>query len=117
MIGRVFYGIGRFEKAGRFGSRGCGGKERDGHGRIDHESLGVSLNQEGDCLFSAGEREEDGPWSEREVTGTEKGDVHGRIDHESLSLSLHLVGDCLSSAGQYAEAQPWFERAVVEAEK
>jgi len=83
------------------------------HGRVDSESLGVSLHCMGDCYWSLGQLAEALPWYERAVAAKEKGDVHGRVDSESLGVSLHCMGDCYWSLGQLAEALRWFERAVV----
>ena len=47
------------------------------HGRIDDESLGMSLHKLGDCLSSAGQYAEARPWYERAVAEKEKGDVYG----------------------------------------
>ncbi|MBI2908059.1 MAG: tetratricopeptide repeat protein, partial [Chloroflexi bacterium] len=56
----------------------------DIHGRVDQESLGVSLNQVGSCLSSQGKFAEAIPWYERAVAAKEKGDIHGRVDQASL---------------------------------
>jgi tetratricopeptide (TPR) repeat protein len=86
----------------------------DAHGRVDHESLGVSLHQIGHCWSSVGELERARPWYEEAVEEKRLGDVHGRVDHESLGVSLHQVGYCLVMVGEFEGARPWFEEAVEE---
>jgi tetratricopeptide (TPR) repeat protein/predicted phosphodiesterase len=118
VIGYALVGIGKFAEARPWYERAVAEKEKgDVHGRVNHQSLGVSLRQVGSCLDSVGKFEEARPWSERAVAETEKGDVHGRVDHQSLGESLHQVGFCLSSVGKFEEARPWYERAVAETEK
>ena len=118
VIGRALYETGLFAAAQPWFERAVAEKEQgDVHGRVDHESLGVSLHQVGSCLSSRGEFAAAQPWFERAVAEAEQGDVHGRVNHESLGRSLHLAGYCLSSRGEFAAAQPLFERAVVEAEQ
>ena len=117
-VGQALYEIGKFDEARPWYERAVSEKEQgDVHGRVDHESLGISLHQVGYCLSSVGKFDEARPWYERAVSEKEQGDVHGRVDHESLGSSLHQVGYCLSSVGKFDEARPWYERAVSEAEQ
>src|SRR5258706_7366233 len=118
VVGKALTEIGRFADARPWYERAVAAKEKgDVHGRVDHESLGLSLHQVGICLSSTGQFADARPWFERAVTAAEKGDVHGRVDHQSLGLSLHQVGYCLSSTGQFADAHPLYERAVTTTEK
>jgi len=78
----------------------------DVHGRVDHTSLGMSLNQVGFCLSSQGKYEEALPWYKRAAEIHQKGDVHSRVDHAVLGRSLHQVGLCLWSLEKYEEALP-----------
>ena len=82
------------------------------HGRIDHESLGISLHQVGYCLSSTGQYAEARPWFERAVAEAEKGDVHGRIDHVRLSISLRALATCLRQLGQTEAAYALDQRAA-----
>ncbi len=117
-VGRALYEIGRFAAAHPWFERAVAEKAQgDGHGRVDHASLGRSLHQVGFCRSSTGEFAAARPWFERAVAEAEQGDVHGRVDHASLGSSLHQVGFCRSSTGEFAAARPWFERAVAEAEQ
>ena len=109
---------GQFEAALPWFERAVAAKEQgDVHGRVDHASLGTSLNQVGHCLASTGQFEAALPWFERAVAAKEQGDVHGRVDHASLGTSLSQVGYCLSRTGQFEAALPWFERAVAAKEQ
>ena len=80
-------------------ARRRGARQGDVHGRVDHESLGRSLHQVGDCLSSQGSSRRRSRGSSAPSRRHEQGDVHGRVDHESLGSSLHQVGYCLSSHG------------------
>ncbi|MEP7120701.1 MAG: tetratricopeptide repeat protein, partial [Byssovorax sp.] len=109
---------GQFDEARGWFERGVAAKEKgDMHGRVDPESLGVSLHAVGYCYESTGRYDEARGWFERAVAAKEKGDMHGRVDPASLGVSVHAVGYCYSSTGKYDEARRWFERAVAEAEK
>jgi tetratricopeptide (TPR) repeat protein len=117
-IGRALCEIGRFNDAPPWFRKAVEAKQKgDVHGRVDHESLGVSLHLVGYCLSSTGKFDEARVWYERAVEATERGDVHGRVDHESLGRSLHQVGYCLSRTGKFDEARAWYERAVEAKEK
>ena len=117
-FGNAMSTIGRFVEAMPWFERSVECMPRGGDdGLFDHERLGASLSQVGDCLLSLGRYEEARPWLERAVAEAEQGDVHRRVDHTSLGASLHQVGYCLSSLGRHEEARPWFERAVAEAEQ
>ena len=85
----------------------------DVHGRVDHASLGVSLNQVGYCLSSVGGYAAARPWFERAVAEAEKGDVHGRVDHESLGVSLRALAGCLRTLGEGEAAAALDRRADV----
>ena len=110
--------VGHFEQARPWFERAVTEAEQgDIDGRVDHESLGTSLHQVGDCYTSIGQFDKARPWFERAVTEAEQGDIDGRVDHESLGRSVNLVGYCYSSTGQFDKARPWYERAVAEAEQ
>jgi tetratricopeptide (TPR) repeat protein len=116
-VGQALIEIGAFEAARPWFERAVAEAEKgDVHGRVDHDSLGRSLDQVGYCLGSMGRFEAARPWFERAVAEKENGDVQGRVDHESIGSSLHRVGICLASTGQFEAARPWFERAVAEKE-
>ena len=83
----------------------------DVHGRVDHESLGISLHQVGFCFASTGRFEEARPWFERAVEAAQKGDVHGRVDHESLVTTLRAGAACLRNLQLTAQAEEWERRA------
>ncbi len=118
VVGDALTKIGRFANARPWYERAVAAKEKgDAHGRVDHQSLGLSLHQVGYCLTSTGHFVDARPWCERAVAAQEKGDAHGRADHASLGSSLHQVGCCLALTGQFADACPWFERAVAAKEK
>ena len=109
----LFSEMGRFEAALEDARLAVALLEADDiHGHGDHEILGRSLYQVGDCLSGLRQFAEARPWFERAIAAAEQGNVHGRIDHTALGSSLHQVGHCLSSLEQFAEARPWFERAV-----
>jgi hypothetical protein len=86
-------------------------EQGDVHGRVDAQSLGVSLHQVGFCCFKQGQFAQALPWFERAVAAKEQGDAHGRVDAQSLGISLRRVGKCHEHLGQSAEAVSWFERA------
>ena len=118
MIGRALYNIGRFDEALPWHERAIEKKQKgDPQGRVDHESLGISLHEVGYCLSSTGRFEEAQRWYERAVDEKQKGDLDGRVDHDSLGRSLHSVGYCLSSTGKFDAGRPWLESAVEEKRK
>ena len=114
-VGRALSEIGRFAEARPWSERAVADKEKgDGHGRVDHASLGVSLNQVGYCLSSVGRYAEGQTWFERAVAEKEKGDVHGRVDHASLGVSLRALAGCLRTLGEGEAAAALDRRADVE---
>ena len=116
--GRALREAGRFAEAQAWFERGLASKgAADAEGKIDHESLGVSLHEVGYCLSQQGDYAAATGWYERAVKEAEQGDIHGRVDHESLGKSLHLVGYCLSRQGDDAAAIGWYQRAVKEKEQ
>ncbi|WP_162488552.1 tetratricopeptide repeat protein [Azospirillum lipoferum] len=111
--GRAFSETGQFGIAQLWAERSVHAVEQEATEKgVDHQSLGVSLNQIGTCLFDQGRFADAQPWFEKAVDAKQKGDIHQRIDHESLGVSLHQIGTCLYRQDCFAEAQPWFERAV-----
>jgi hypothetical protein len=86
---------GRFDEAREWFELAVAAKEKgDVHGRVDPESLGLSLHLVGYCYANTGHYDEARGWFERAVAEAGKGDVHGRVDHASLGSSLNLVGCC-----------------------
>ena len=83
----------------------------DVHGRVDHESLGSSLDQVGCCLTSTGEFGAARPWFERAVAEKERGNVHGRVDHGSLAQTLRTGARCLRVLGLVEQSRAWDDRA------
>jgi tetratricopeptide (TPR) repeat protein/predicted phosphodiesterase len=111
-LGRALWQIGRFDDALPWYERAVeAAQQGDVHGRVDHESLGRSLHQVGDCLSSTGQFEAARPWFERAVEAAQQGDVHGRVDHESLGLSLREGARCLRRLGRLQQAQAWEDAA------
>jgi tetratricopeptide (TPR) repeat protein len=105
-VGRALYEIGEFDTAWPWFERAVTAKEKgDIHGCIDHDSLGISLNQVGHCLSSLGQYDAARPWFERAVAAAEKGDIHDRIDHDSLGNSLRYLAYCLRQLKRYQEAE------------
>jgi hypothetical protein len=100
LAGSALYQVGRFEEARSWFERAVADKTQgDMHGRVDHESLGSSLHQVGDCHGSTGRFEEARPWFERAAAKKAQGDVHGRVDHESLGSSLHQWATATAARG------------------
>jgi hypothetical protein len=82
------------------------------HGRVDHESLGSSLDLVGYCrLTSTGEFGAARQWFERAVAEKERGNVHGRVDHASLAQTLRTGARCLRVLGLVEQSQAWDDRA------
>ena len=71
----------------------------DVRGRVDHDSLGRSVNQVGFCLSQTGTYDEARPWFERAVAEKQQGDVHGRVDHESLEVSKQALQEVRRRSG------------------
>jgi tetratricopeptide (TPR) repeat protein len=114
-VGDALTQAGRFAEARDWYEHAADEKRQgDLHGRVDHNSLGMTLHQMGHCLSSLGRFAEARGWYERAADEKRQGDLHGRVDHQSLGLTLHQVGHCLSSLGQFAEARGWYERAADE---
>ena len=114
-VGRALIEAGRFAEAQCWYERAAEEmRQGDVHGRVDRQSLGLTLHCVGFCLSSQGQFAEARDWYERAADEMRQGDVYGRVDHESLGTSLHQVGLCLSSVGQFAEARGWYERAADE---
>ena len=112
ILGRALYDIGRFDEARPWFERAVeAAQQGDVHGRINHESLGVSLHQVGFCLSRTEKFDEARPWFERAVEAAQQGDVHGRINHASLSASLLIGAECLRRAGHIEQARAWEEQA------
>ena len=93
--------------------RAVAAKEKgDIHGRIDHESLGRTLQQIGRCVSSTSSQLETAlTWFEQAVVSKEKGNVFGRVDHDSICLSLRAGADCCQKLGRLEEAKAWEEKA------
>ncbi|MFZ1416276.1 MAG: metallophosphoesterase [Defluviicoccus sp.] len=114
MIGRALFEIGRFEVARPWFERAAKAKSKwDVNGRINHESVGASLQWVGLCLAnSSGQGEAALPWFQRAVQAKEKGDKNGRIDYQSLGESQHSLGLVYWLKRQFDTARIWFERAA-----
>ena len=93
-------------------------EQGDVHGRVDHESLGISLHQVGYCLSQTG-AVRGGAALVRARGG---GEGEGRRPRpgrprEPGQQACTRWAYCLSETGQYEAARPWFERAVAETEQ
>ena len=118
VIGYALHEMGRWADALPWFERAIKAAEKgDMRGKVDHESLGKSLDGVGVCYLQLGKFEASISWYEQAVQAKERGDIHGRVDHSSLGRSLHQVGFCYSQVGKFEEALPWFERAVKAAER
>jgi hypothetical protein len=85
--------------------RAVAAKEKgDLFGRVDFESLGVSLHEVGDCYFLQGQFAKALPWFEHAVAAKEKGDLYRRVDSESLAASVAAVASCRTARRDAAGA-------------
>jgi tetratricopeptide (TPR) repeat protein len=92
--------IGQFETARPWAEAAVTEQQHgDERGRVDHESLGISLHQVGYCLLRTGKYDEARPWFERAVAETEHGDVHGQVDQASLEMSRQALLDARRKSG------------------
>ncbi|MFN0073971.1 MAG: metallophosphoesterase [Chloroflexota bacterium] len=111
-IGRALYEIGHFDQARPWFERAIAEAEQgDIHGRVDHQSLGVSLHLVGYCYASTGDFEQARPWFERAVAEQQQGDIHGRVDHESLGVIMRSLAVLLRKLGNHDEASAMERRA------
>jgi hypothetical protein len=86
----------------------------DVHGRVDHNSLGISQHYVGVCLSGLEQDTEALELYECALASKKKGDVHGRVDHASLSVTLRAGAGCLRRLGKNGLADKWEQRASLE---
>jgi hypothetical protein len=105
VIGRAFYQTGLFAAAQPWFERAVA--EAEVHGRVDHASLGRSLNWVGSCLSSRGEFAAAQPWFERAVAEAEQGDVHGRVDQALVELFKETDESCSKHSTRCGIVRPF----------
>lgn len=112
-IGQSLLEIGKFAEAMSWFELDVKAKENcDGHVSVDHDSLGTSLYQIGNCLDAQGNYTAAEKWHRRAAEEQEKGNVHGQVNHDNLGKSLHQVAYCLHNQGKFSEVEKWNRLAV-----
>ena len=74
-------------------------RQGDLHGRVDHESLGMSLLQLGNCAYQQGQWPTAAGWFEQALAEMRKGDIFGRVDQGSVANSEKSLVLCRKKMG------------------
>ena len=113
MVGRCLFEQKQFQAAQRWFERAAASAEGgDAEGRVDHCSIGLSLECVGECLVELQQHQSAAAWFARAAEAKGQGDADGWIDHDGLGRTEHCAGDCYWTLKQYEPAREWFERAV-----
>ena len=107
-IGMALYQLGRFSVAIPWYEQAQAEKgQGDLHGRVNHESLGVTLHEIGNCFFQQGEWPKAAEWYEQAQAEARQGDLYRRKNKESVVISLRALVRVLKLLGCGAEAMQW----------
>jgi len=114
-LGMALYQLGRFSIALPWFEQAQAEKgQGDLHGRVDHQSLGITLQHIGMCLYQQGEWAKAVDWYQQAQAEKGQGDLHERVDHASLGSTLYQIGMCFSEQGEWAKAAEWYKQAQAE---